>query len=90
MKPYFSLGKVHSPVCVLGASSAWLAGLWQTRGCGDNQPQTPLAQQGLGRPQASWALALWSPVLLLVSGKEESQAALAQDFLQFALLSAGA
>lgn len=27
VKSYFSLGKVHSPVCFLGASSAWLAGL---------------------------------------------------------------
>ena len=56
---------------------------------GQPAPDSP-AQRGLGRPQASWALALWSPIIPSVSGKEESQVALAQDFLHFALLSAGA
>ena len=56
VKPYFSSGKVNSPICFLGDSSAWLAGLWQMGGCGDNQPQTPLLSGALAahRPRGPW------------------------------------
>ena len=82
-KPCFSLGRVPPEPLLPEVSSAWPAGLWQTRDGGHRAPDA-LAQR------APRALALWTPVLRSVSETPVVSWALAKGSARFASLGPGA